>query len=183
MAIIVPIHTKRLELREYVESDWEAVHAYATHPDVARFNNYDAKTEDDTKNYLRGVISHQTKDPRRVYELAIILKSDGQLIGTGGLYIAENKESTAAIGFVIKRELWGQGYATEVANELLNQAFEKLSIHRVFSWCDTENLASARVLEKTGMRREGHMIHDRKSHGEWRDSYWYAILEDEWKSL
>ena len=52
-------------------------------------------------------------------------------------------------------------------------------MHRIFSYVDVDNVASARVLEKTGMQREGLVRHDVQMRGEWRDSYLYAILEDD----
>ena len=52
-------------------------------------------------------------------------------------------------------------------------------MHRIFAYCDVDNIASARVLEKTGMQREGLVRHDVLMRGQWRDSYLYAILEDD----
>ena len=56
-----------------------------------------------------------------------------------------------------------------------------LSLHRIWATCDVDNRASARILEKVGMRREGHLRHSVRRKGEWRDSYLYAILEPEWQ--
>jgi RimJ/RimL family protein N-acetyltransferase len=58
--------------------------------------------------------------------------------------------------------------------------FETLALHRISATCDVDNVASARVLEKLGMKREGHIRHTARRKGEWRDSYLYAILEPEW---
>ena len=55
-------------------------------------------------------------------------------------------------------------------------------MHRIFAYCDVDNIASARVLEKTGMQREGLVRHDVLMRGQWRDSYLYAILEDDWRA-
>ena len=62
----------------------------------------------------------------------------------------------------------------------LRTHMEKLGLHRIFATCDTGNEASSRVLEKTGMRREAHFRQDNMIRGKWRDSYLYAVLEDEW---
>ena len=58
--------------------------------------------------------------------------------------------------------------------------FGTLELHRIFATCDVRNVASARVLEKVGMRREGHLREDSCMRGQWRDSYVYGILEHEW---
>ena len=52
-------------------------------------------------------------------------------------------------------------------------------MHRICAYCDVDNIASARVMEKAGMRREGQLRQDILMHGQWRDSYLYAILEDD----
>ena len=88
------------------------------------------------------------------------------------------------MGYVLRRDSWGKGYATEAAREILRIGFELLDAHRVVGNVDTENIGSVRVLEKIGMTREGM---NRQSfwsplHGTWRDTYLYAILEDEWRS-
>ena len=88
------------------------------------------------------------------------------------------------MGYVLRRESWGNGYATEAARVMLRIGFELLEAHRVFATVDTENVSSIRVLEKLGMTREG--MHRQSFwsplHGSWRDVYLYAILEGEWRS-
>ena len=65
----------------------------------------------------------------------------------------------------------GKGYATEAACAMLAYAFEDLKLHRVYGDCDDRNVASARVMEKVGMRREAH---------ESCDSLNFAMLDHEW---
>ncbi len=88
------------------------------------------------------------------------------------------------MGYVLRRESWRNGYATEAASVMLRIGFEMLMAHRVFAMVDTENLGSIRVLEKLGMTREG--LHRQSFwspvHDSWRDVYYYAILEEEWRS-
>jgi len=75
---------------------------------------------------------------------------------------------------------WGKGYASEAARRVLAFAFEELDAHRVIAFCDAENRASERVMQKLGMRREAHMLQTRLLRGEWRDELLYAILDSEW---
>ena len=88
------------------------------------------------------------------------------------------------MGYVLRRESWGNGYATEGARVVLRIGFEMLNAHRVFATVDTENASSIRVLEKLGMKREGTHRQSFWSpfHESWRDSHCYAILEEEWRS-
>ena len=75
------------------------------------------------------------------------------------------------------------GYATEASEALLAFGFDKLELHRVIATCDVGNASSARVLEKIGMRREAQFREDAWIRGVWRDSYLYAILEEEWRAV
>ena len=55
-----------------------------------------------------------------------------------------------------------------------------MSLHRIWATCLPENPASARVLERAGMRKEGFLVKNLKIHGEWKSSFLYAILAEEW---
>jgi RimJ/RimL family protein N-acetyltransferase len=86
------------------------------------------------------------------------------------------------LGYCFARSAWGKGYATEAARLIISHGFHSLGIHRIWARCDSENEASLRVLEKLGMRREGLAKHDCQIRGEWRNTYLYAVLVDEWES-
>ena len=62
---------------------------------------------------------------------------------------------------------------------LLGFCFEGLKLHRVAGWCDSRNVAACRLLEKAGFRREGEFLKNRWVHGEWTNSIWYALLEED----
>lgn len=69
---------------------------------------------------------------------------------------------------------------TEAVAAILKFGFSELNLHRIWATCDTRNVASARVMEKLGMRREAHYVKDAWEKGAWRDSFLYAILNEEW---
>jgi [ribosomal protein S5]-alanine N-acetyltransferase len=69
---------------------------------------------------------------------------------------------------------------TEAARAILGVAFRELNLHRVWATCHVRNHASYRVMEKLGMRREAHFRKNAFEKNEWRDSYLYAILAEEW---
>jgi RimJ/RimL family protein N-acetyltransferase len=112
-----------------------------------------------------------------------MLKDTGKLIGGCGINVSNPENREGWLGYCLNRNFWGKGYATETARGLIKFGFEKLDLHRLFATCDPENLASAHVLEKSGMKREAHLREHKWSKGKWRDSYLYAILEQEWKQL
>jgi RimJ/RimL family protein N-acetyltransferase len=89
--------------------------------------------------------------------------------------------ATYEIGWAFRADRQGRGYATEAALALMAFAFVELRCHRVIATCQPENVASWRVMEKLGMRREAHFrqgLH--QPSGEWWDEYFYALLADEY---
>jgi [ribosomal protein S5]-alanine N-acetyltransferase len=90
-----------------------------------------------------------------------------------------SKEHAADIGYVLSRKLWGGGYMTEAANVVVEWAINLSFVYRVWAVCDCENKASARVLEKVGMQREGilrrYIVHPNVS-PEPRDCFVYSKI-------
>ena len=79
--------TERLVLRDYVEGDWRAVHQYAADPEVVRFMDWGPNTEQQTRDFIARTIGQHQANPRRGYELAVVLKDGGRLIGGCGLRV------------------------------------------------------------------------------------------------
>jgi RimJ/RimL family protein N-acetyltransferase len=88
----------------------------------------------------------------------------------------------ASIGYEIAPRYWGKGYATEAARAMVAFGFGELRLHRIWARCVADNVASYRVLEKVGMRREGCLREEEWIKGRWRDTLVYGILDHEWRS-
>jgi ribosomal-protein-alanine N-acetyltransferase len=174
-----PIRTSRLMLREFLASDEQDVHEYASDPIVTQYTDWGSNTPDQTRERMSGHLREQQLWPRDDVILAIDLSSDGKMIGTIQLTILDKHNRTANFGYVVNRRYWNQGYATEAAIALLGRAFNGLQLHRAWATCDTRNVGSWRVMEKAGMRREGFFRRDILQRGEWRGSYLYTRLEDD----
>jgi RimJ/RimL family protein N-acetyltransferase len=115
-------------------------------------------------------------------EVAVELRSDNYLIGGMRITFLDCTNRTADFGYTFNRRYWNNGYATEGTRALLHLAFSNLKLHRVWATCDVRNHASYRVMEKLGMRREALFKRDVLQKGEWRDSYLYAVLAEQWDS-
>ena len=181
--IVEVIRTSRLLLRELQETDWQAVHTYASDPEVVRYMEWGSNTKEDTTNFIQRSITAQMEQPRKSYELAIVLKEDDRLIGACGIHVSDRNNREGWIGYCLNRQFWRQGYATETAKALLGFGFDRLCLHRIFATCEPANIVSAQVLEKIGMQHEGHLRENKWAKGKWRDSLLYAILDYEWKRL
>ena len=116
------------------------------------------------------------------FQMAIELAEAGPLVGDLGLHTLADRPGQAEIGFTLAREHQGKGYATEAVNRLLDYVFGVLGKHRVIAVTDARNAPAARVLERVGMRREGHFVENIWFKGGWGDEYEYAMLEREWRA-
>jgi RimJ/RimL family protein N-acetyltransferase len=176
--LTLPRRTSRLTLRDIGAADFEAIHAYASDPDVTRYMFYGPRSEEDTRAYLERVLATQISEPRRVWEVAIVETAGERLVGACDLTLDQPDE--ADLGFVLSREVWGRGYATEAARALVRAGFDELGVKRIFATCDVSNHASARVLEKAGLRREATLNRHKFAKDMWWTSFLYAITFEQW---
>jgi [ribosomal protein S5]-alanine N-acetyltransferase len=177
---MVLLRTERLTLREFAESDWPALHTFEARPEVARFRPVEPRTAEDCRAYVARAIEGAAADPRHIYDLAVILTSEDRLIGRCGLRITDPELDEGMLWYTLHPDYWGRGYATEAARAMVDFGFRELRLHRTWAGCDPANVASWRVMERVGMRREGHLRENTRIKGIWTDSLIYAILDREW---
>lgn len=177
---MAPLRTDRLLLREFVEDDWKAFHAIESRPDVARYQSFEPRTIAESRSYVREASQSAADDPRLTYDLAMVLNAEDRLIGRCGLGIIDSDLREAVLWYTLHPDEWGRGYTTEAARAMVNFGFRELRLHRIWADCDPANIASWRVLERLGLRREGHLRENAWTKGEWVDSLVYAILDREW---
>jgi RimJ/RimL family protein N-acetyltransferase len=178
-----PLQTQRLLLRPFAATDFDALLAIQSRADVARYLYWDPRTAAE----VRETLDAKVRATAIVAEgdslsLAAVLSEGGELIGDCSLRWASAEHRQAEIGFVFHPDHHGHGYATEAAAALLALAFEQLRAHRVFGRLEARNSASARVLERLGMRKEAHLVEHEHVKGEWQSEVVYALLEREWAS-
>lgn len=176
------LETERLILRDFEVNDWTAVLAYQSDPRYLRYYHWTERSPADAKAFVDMFVSHQRSLPRTKFQLAVVLRSDNRLIGNCGIRMESAGALEADMGYELAPEHWGRGYATEAARVMLNFGFTELSVHRIWSWCIAENVASARVLKKLGMRLEGRLRENKHFKGRWWDTLLFAILDHEWRA-
>lgn len=177
------LETERLILRPFRETDFDAVHAYASIAENIRYMTWWPNSETQTKAFISHAITLSREKPCKNYHYAAELKSGGKLIGACNLVVLDNGE--AEIGWILHRDYWKQGFGTEMGKRIVEFGFRELELHRIIARCDAENQGSYRVMERIGMRREGHFLEARPankfSDKKYGDEYLYAILRDEWE--
>ena len=177
-----PIETERLLLREFRASDEKDIQEYAGDPEVVKFMEWGPNDLTTTRAVLANWLQDQERWPRDSVTLGIELKSEYRLIGAIRLTVKDKVNETADLGYSLNRRYWNKGFATEATRPVLDAAFRHVGLHRVWATSDPANHASYRIMEKLGMRREGFFRQDVNQRGEWRDSYLYAVLKEEWLS-
>jgi RimJ/RimL family protein N-acetyltransferase len=108
----------------------------------------------------------------------LIEKKDGSKIGGIGHFPAGK---LMEIGYVLIPSERGKGYCTEAVKIMVDYLFLSKDIVRIQAHTDVRNVASQKVLEKVGFKKEGTVRKFSFIRGEWRDGYLYSILREEWK--
>ena len=177
------LRTERLELRPVREEDVDRILAYRNAPEVVRWL---LRTEVDA-DALREAWRAAADDPHD-HSVAAVL--DGVVIGTVSLSVVDGmgqpampQRTEADLGYTFDPAYAGHGYATEAVSAVVDRAFGELGVRRITAGCFADNLASVRILEKLGMRREQHGVED-SWHDElgWVDGYTYGMLAHEWRA-
>lgn len=146
-----PLQTGRLVLRELTDSDFGAVHAYASDPEVVRYMPWGPNSEAETREFIKRAQTMAAAQPRVGYELAVTVRQTGELIGAIGLHRERAQENEAMLGYCFGQPAWGHGYATEAGQAMVEFGLRSLGLESVWAGCDSDNSGSIRVLEKLGM--------------------------------
>jgi RimJ/RimL family protein N-acetyltransferase len=176
-----PLETERLRLRRFEAGDLDAYHVIQSDESVARYLYNEPRTLDETRDALeRKIAGAALRHEGEWMSAAVVLRETGELVGDVDLLWASEQHRQGEIGFVFHPAHHGRGYATEAARPLLEFAFGRMGLHRVVGRTEARNAASARVLEKLGMRREAHFLENEWVKGEWQSELVYAVLASEW---
>lgn len=146
------IETNRLVLRKPTPADAEAVFSrYASDAEVTKLVSFPRhRSVEDTHAFLAFSDAEWQKWPAGPY--LIESRADQQLLGGTGLSF--ETPTVAATGYVLARDAWGHGYATEALHAMVELARD-LGVRRLYALCHPANPASARVLQKCGLTGEG----------------------------
>jgi RimJ/RimL family protein N-acetyltransferase len=177
-----PLLTDRLELRPFRDGDLDALCEMDGDPATTRYLYWGPRTRAEVRVSLarRKKMTSIEKEGDGL-RLAIVLGENGPLVGDISLYYRSNVHGQAEIGFVLHPDHRGHGYAGEAVSVLIDLGFEVLGLHRIVGRCDPRNTASARLMERLGMRREAHLLENEYVKGEWVGEYVYAVLTHEWR--
>jgi ribosomal-protein-alanine N-acetyltransferase len=174
------LRTDRLRLRPFTSADADALFALQSNAYVLRY--WDSPPWTDPARAERFIAtSALMAEEGSGARLAIDRASDQEFLGWCSLTQWNPDFRSASMGYCLREEAWGHGYATEAAHAVLQWAYDRLDLNRVQAETDTRNIASARVLEKLGFRREGTLREDCIVNGDVSDSWVFGLLRSDWR--
>jgi RimJ/RimL family protein N-acetyltransferase len=178
-----PLETERLRLRPYTGDDFAGLFAMQSDEASVRWLYWGPRDEDAVRHSLaRKMRATAIRAEHDSLGLAGELKATGEHVADFTLWYTSAEHRQGEIGFMVHPDHQRRGYATEGGRVLLALAFEELGLHRVAGRAEARNTASARVLERLGMRREAHLVENEWVKGEWQSELIYAMLDREWRA-
>lgn len=169
------METERLILRRFVRDDWKDLYEYLSDENVVRYEPYPPMTPEQCKTAAKNRASSDDF-------WAVCLKESGKLIGN--IYLAKAEQDNWEIGYVYNQAFQRKGYASEAVQAMTTYAFLHCDAHRIFAQCNPENVASWKLLERVGFRREGHLRKNvyfncaKNGTPLWQDTYIYGMLKE-----
>lgn len=175
------IETDRLILRPFRLSDWRNVIKYTSKNEIWQYTYEEPYPEEYVRQLVAQNVELQLERDGFGDIIPVILKPNHTLIGHMIFRYFHAPYRIMEIGFVMDPSHQGHGYAYEASEALMAYGFKQLGLHRIIAGCDARNRAAVSILEKLGLKREGHFKKAIFLDNEWQDQYFYAILEEEYK--
>jgi RimJ/RimL family protein N-acetyltransferase len=171
----------RLRLRTLTEADVPALFEIFSNAETLRYWSHGPMSDRaEADRLLDDIRRHAAAGT--LFQWGIARRETGEVIGTCTLHRIERTHRRAELGYIVKRELWGNGYAHEALTTLLDHAFGTMGLHKLEADIDPRNEASIRSVEKLGFKREGHLRERYQIFGEIQDSLIYGLTGPEWRS-
>lgn len=166
--------TARLVLRQLREDDAAALFAVLSDPEVMTWWSSGPHVSiSETADY---VVSNAAEGGGHIC-WAITAGDD---VALGWVILIDGKPGVAEIGYILRRDRWGDGIAREAVARVITHGFDSMGLRRIYADTDPENAGSIALLEKLGFRREGWLRAEWVTHIGVRDSLIFGLLRDEW---
>jgi len=172
-----PMTTPRLVLRRLRRDDLDGLLEVLSDDEMYRFAWGMPLDEDQITRWLENDEMIQLTSRGQPFSLGLEAQESGKLIGYVTLRL---EDFQVVMNVFVATSHQRKGFATEAFAVLLDFCFTGISLHRVCGYCDSRNVAACRVLEKVGMRKEGEFLKNSFLNGEWSDTVYYALLDEEY---
>jgi ribosomal-protein-alanine N-acetyltransferase len=173
------LRTARLVLRPIGVADAPDVFAYCSDPAVTRFVSWPThRSIEDAMDFVRRKVREAEAGP--VLDWGISEGEESSIVGWIGIGDVSDEHLSGELGYVLARKCWGRGLMTEAVRMVIDAAFRHTPLNRIDARCMVANRASARVLEKSGMRFEGVLREVNYFKGTFVDLQSWAVLRRDW---
>ena len=146
------LETERLFLRKLQDHDIDEIFEMRSDAEIMRYIREPQIVKEDSLKWIKMISQHW--DTERIGFCGVIKKESKEFIGWCGLWHLVDTDDIE-VGYAIKRDHWGKGYATEAANGCLKYGFEELNLEKIVAVAFPENEASQKVMKRLGMKRIG----------------------------
>lgn len=176
------IETARFLLREIRDYDYKDIFEIYSDAEVLAYQNMvSMKSLDESQNYIKFIYDGYKN--RQFVRWCIVRKEDSKLIGLVALHHIENENFKTSIGYILNKKYWNQKIMSEVLNVIIDYIFNELKLNRIEADIHPENVASIKLCEKFGFKREGLLeesIFNREK-SKFEDRLIYGIIKKNYK--
>lgn len=153
------LETERLFLRRYKESDIDAMYDIITDPRLSKYIKYPDKTKDEELECIRKWINEadESKNEKWVIET----KNTHEVVGNIDVNTVVKHHNYCNVGYTIRYDYWGHGYAAEALKAVSDYLLEKRDYYLIECSCNELNKQSYRVMEKAGFKKDGYIANRR----------------------
>lgn len=173
------ISTKRLILRKISLNDAQTLFKYWSDPQVTQYLNLNTFKNIEQSLKMIGLLNSLYTKGKGI-RWAIALKKNNIVIGTCGYNSWIKKSSRGEIGYELGREYWGNGYATEAVQKIIEYGFKTMNLNRIEAFTVPEAVSSVHLLEKLGFKKEGVLREYGYLNGKFLDENVYSLLKRDW---
>jgi len=177
-----PMEMSTIILRRFATDDWKDVMEIIGEEEFYSISGGHPLGEEEMIRWLESERCVRLMTPGQLFYLGIHSIEHNKLVGIMTMGFIDDRRLQANLTVKITPTFQRQGFATEALSALLHFCFDKIRLHRVTAFCDSESIASWRLLDTVGMRREGELQKDRFENGKWGNTLLYALLQEEYEA-
>lgn len=180
--MFTPLTTARLTIRAMTPEDGEILWRRRNDPVVAEYQDWSLPFPREKADEIARSCAEMAGPRKGEWWMAMVdLTATGESVGDLAVHLADHGHE-AEIGYTFAKEHWGNGYAVEAAEALVEYLFETVGVDRVFGMLHPDNTPSARVLERLGMEFEGHTKLSYWLNDEGSDDWIYGMTRPMWEA-